>query len=89
MTHETLAAYARHPNVGAVLVVALGCEQVVAQHAGRRGARAGKPADIVAIQSEGGTVRATARGIEIARAMAGGLAARRASGATSSELMLS
>src|SRR3954465_8891558 len=32
VTHETLAAYARHPNVGAVVVVALGCEQVVAQH---------------------------------------------------------
>jgi altronate dehydratase len=31
VTHDTLAAYARHPNVGAVIVVALGCEQVVAQ----------------------------------------------------------
>ena len=31
-THDTLAAYCRHPNVGAVLVIALGCEQVVAQH---------------------------------------------------------
>ena len=31
VTHETLAAYCAHPNVGAVLVVALGCEQVVAQ----------------------------------------------------------
>ena len=32
VTHETLAAYCGHPNVGAVLVVALGCEQVIAQH---------------------------------------------------------
>ena len=31
VTHDTLAAYCGHPNVGAVLVVALGCEQVVAQ----------------------------------------------------------
>ena len=31
LTHDTLAAYCRHPNVGAVIVVALGCEQVVAQ----------------------------------------------------------
>ena len=30
VTHETLAAYCGHPNVGAVLVVALGCEQVIA-----------------------------------------------------------
>ncbi len=31
LTHDTLAAYCGHPNVGAVLVIALGCEQVVAQ----------------------------------------------------------
>ena len=31
VTHDTLAAYCGHPNVGAVLVIALGCEQVVAQ----------------------------------------------------------
>jgi altronate dehydratase large subunit len=67
VTHETLAAYCRHPNVGAVLIVALGCEQVVAQHLADAARGAGKPAEIVAIQGEGGTVRATARGIEIAR----------------------
>ena len=52
-THETLAAYCGHPNVGAVLVIALGCEQVVAQHLADAARRAGKPAQIVAIQSEG------------------------------------
>src|SRR6266702_3773122 len=54
VTHETLAAYCRHPNVGAVLVVALGCEQVVAQYVAEEARRAGKPAEIIAIQSEGG-----------------------------------
>ena len=68
-THETLAAYCGHPNVGAVLVIALGCEQVVAQHLADAARRAGKPAQVVAIQSEGGTVRTTARAIEIARTM--------------------
>ena len=34
LTHDTLAAYCQHPNVGAVLVVALGCEQVVGADAG-------------------------------------------------------
>src|SRR2546425_9933630 len=29
VTHETLAAYCQHPNVGAVLGGALGCEQGV------------------------------------------------------------
>jgi altronate dehydratase large subunit len=70
VTHDTLAAYARHPNVGAVIVVALGCEQVVAQQLADAAQQAGKAAHIVSIQAEGGTVRATARGIDIARALA-------------------
>src|SRR5256885_15104917 len=44
VTHDTLAAYCRHPNVGAVVVVALGCEQVVAQHLADAARGAGKPA---------------------------------------------
>jgi altronate dehydratase large subunit len=67
VTHETLAAYCRHPNVGAVIVIALGCEQLVAQYLADTARQSGKPAHIVSIQGEGGTVRATARGIEIAR----------------------
>ncbi|HSC26796.1 MAG TPA: UxaA family hydrolase [Vicinamibacterales bacterium] len=68
VTHDTLAAYCGHPNVGAVIVVALGCEQVVAQTLADAARRAGKPAEIVAIQAEGGTVRATEKGTRIARA---------------------
>lgn len=73
LTHDTLAAYCQHPNVGAVLVVALGCEQVVAQHLADVARRAGKRAEIVAIQTEGGTLRATDKGIGLARHMAAGL----------------
>jgi altronate dehydratase large subunit len=73
ITHETLAAYCGHPNVGAVLVIALGCEQVVAQYLAESARRAGKPAEIVAIQSEGGTVRATARATEIAKRLVAAL----------------
>jgi len=73
MTHETLAAYCRHPNVGAVIVVALGCEQVVAQQLTATATAAGKPSEVIAIQTEGGTVRATARGIDVARGMAADL----------------
>ncbi len=75
LTHETLAAYCGHPNVGAVLVVALGCEQVIAQQLADAARTAGKPASILAIQSEGGTVRTTTRGIEVAQSLAAGLAA--------------
>jgi len=70
LTHDTLAAYCGHPNVGAVLVVALGCEQVIAQHLADVARRAGKRAEIIAIQTEGGTVRTTDRGIGLARRMA-------------------
>jgi altronate dehydratase large subunit len=70
VTHETLAAYTRHPNVGAVIVVALGCEQVIAQHLADTARQSGRPAQIVSIQGEGGTVKATARGIAIARELA-------------------
>ena len=59
VTHDTLAAYCGHPNVGAVVVIALGCEQVVAQSLAEAAKRHGKSAEIVAIQSEGGTVRTT------------------------------
>ena len=66
MTHDTLRAYCQHPNVGAVLVVALGCEQVVALMLAEAARSAGRPAAIVSIQGEGGTPRATSKGIEIA-----------------------
>jgi altronate dehydratase large subunit len=74
VTHDTLAAYCSHPNVGAVVIVALGCEQVVAQFLADAARRHGKPVEIVGIQAEGGTVRATERGAALARAFAGRLA---------------
>jgi altronate dehydratase large subunit len=89
VTHDTLAAYCGHPNVGAVVVIALGCEQVVAQMLAETARRHGKPADIVAIQSEGGTVRATEKGIAIARGFAAPLAAATREWCDVAELVLS
>src|SRR5262245_35594823 len=74
LTHDTLAAYCGHPNVGAVIVVALGCEQVVAQRLADEARRAGKLSAVIAIQTEGGTPRATEKGTAIAREMASALA---------------
>lgn len=73
-THDTLAAYCGHPNVGAVVVVALGCEQVVAQQLASAARAAGKPCEVVAIQAEGGSLRAIAAGTAIASRFAGELA---------------
>jgi len=73
MTHDTLAAYCQHPNVGAVLVVGLGCEQVIAQMLAESARLAGKPSAIVSIQGEGGTPRAIAKGMAVAADLARGL----------------
>ncbi len=89
VTHDTLAAYCRHPNVGAVLIVALGCEQVVAQHLADAARSAGKPAEIVSIQGDGGTVRATAHGAEIARRLAGAIRAAEPAACAPSSLIVS
>src|SRR6185369_1232702 len=88
-THETLAAYCGHPNVGAVLVIALGCEQVVAQYLADAARKAGKPAQIVAIQAEGGTIRATERAQAIARELAADLARAPRETCSISDLILS
>ena len=73
-THDTLEAYCGHPNVGAVVVVALGCEQVVAQQLAGAARAAGKPCEVVAIQAEGGSLRAIAAGTAIASRLAAELA---------------
>jgi len=74
LTHDTLAAYCQHPNVGAVVVMALGCEQVVAQMLAESARQAGKRSAIVSIQGEGGTPKAIAKGSEIAAEFARELA---------------
>ena len=89
VTHETLAAYCAHPNVGAVLVVALGCEQVIAQtlaESARRARQAGGDRRDPGGRRDGPRDR---RGMRDCRALAGGLSDRRASGATPPTLVLS
>jgi altronate dehydratase large subunit len=89
VTHETLTAYCRHPNVGAVLVVALGCEQIVAEMFLEAATESGKAADAIAIQSEGGTPRTVARGRDIAARMAADLARVPREWCEASQLILS
>jgi len=89
VTHETLAAYCGHPNVGAVLVVSLGCEQVVGEMLVGTAERAGKRADAIAIQDLGGTVKTIARGREIAARMADDLSSTAREWCDVSSLVLS
>jgi altronate dehydratase large subunit len=89
VTHDTLAAYCGHPNVGAVIVVALGCEQVVANALADAARSRQKPVEVIGIQSEGGTVRATEKGARVAQVMAAALAHQERDTCDVSRLVLS
>ena len=66
---DLLIALIRHPNVGAVLAVGLGCEYVQPQWLSDVAAASGRPSRWLFIQQEGGTARALARGLGWAREM--------------------
>ena len=57
-----LIALIRHPNVGAVLAVGLGCEYIQPEWLSDIAAKAGKDTAWLSIQAEGGTLPAVERG---------------------------
>lgn len=59
----------RHPNVGAVLAVGLGCEYMQPEWLAKIAAEEDKPADWFFIQNVGGTVKAIERGLASVHAM--------------------
>jgi altronate hydrolase len=60
-----MLALARHPNVGAVLAVGLGCEYTQPEKIARVVRESGRPAEWFFIQQRGGTSRSIAAGKEI------------------------
>ena len=54
LVERTLISLGRHPNLGAVLVVSLGCEGVDAEKIADGIRESGKPVELVKIQQEGG-----------------------------------
>jgi len=64
-----LISLIRHPNVGAVLTVGLGCEYVQPERLARIAKEEGKEADWLFIQEEGGTRRSVEKGISSVRKM--------------------
>lgn len=58
-----LIALIRHPNVGAVLAIGLGCEYTQPEWLYQIAVQEGKPADWFFIQKEGGTEPSIARGL--------------------------
>lgn len=63
----------RHPNIGAVLAVGLGCEYIQPEWLANIAKEEGKPADWFYIQQNGGTVSSIRKGLEIVHAMLGEL----------------
>lgn len=64
---RTLAGLGSNPNVAAVLVVGLGSEAIGAREIARRIAESGKPVEVVVIQEEGGSRKATEKACAVAR----------------------
>jgi len=73
----TLAGIGTNPNVGAVLVVGLGCEGVPARQLASDIAASGRPVDVVVLQEIGGYSKACERGIELGRKLAAAIAGQK------------
>lgn len=73
LTKRVLVSHGTHPNVYGVVVVGLGCETMRAQEVASaiRKQCPYKPVELVIIQDEGGSVKATAKGVSAARKMVG------------------
>lgn len=67
---STLAGLGMNPNVGAVLLVSLGCEGVNVVEVENKIRQAGKPVEKVIVQEIGGISKAVAKGVELADLMA-------------------
>lgn len=72
-TRRTLVGLGRNPNVGAVLVVGLGCELVRPETLAVEIAVSGKPVEMITIQEAGGTSETIKKGTEIAQKLADGI----------------
>jgi len=87
-TERTLVGFGMNANVGAVLVVGLGCDGIQADDLAKRISVTGKPVEWITIQGCGGTLKAIARGGEIACAMAAKLSTQVRTEGDISEIVL-
>jgi altronate dehydratase large subunit len=89
VTKRTLVGMAKNPNVGAVLVVGLGCEQIQADEVADEIAKTGKPVERIVIQDvNGGTPTAIERGVTLLRRMAEETLAQRPTEVDASSLVM-
>jgi altronate dehydratase large subunit len=88
LTFRTLLNTAANPNVGAVLVIGLGCEGLEPLSMLQAVEGLGKPARGIVIQEEGGSVKTIRQGAALAGRMAEALAAHQREEAPVSTLLL-
>lgn len=87
-TVRTLAGCGKNPNVGAVLVVGLGCEGIQPKVVADAVRETGKPVETVIIQECGGTLKTIAKGAEICARLSRQLASQEKVEFDVSELVL-
>ncbi|WP_409346830.1 UxaA family hydrolase [Paenibacillus sp. MBLB4367] len=66
-TFDTLAGTGKNPNVGAVIVISLGCEVINPYELADAIRVTGKPVEVIDIQEVGGSIKAIQTGTEIAK----------------------
>ncbi|AGB41134.1 altronate dehydratase [Halobacteroides halobius DSM 5150] len=88
LTVNTLVGLGKNPNVGAVLVVGLGCEGAEPSEVAARITKTGKPVEKIVIQECGGTLKAIEKGIRITRDLANDLVLMEKEEADLSEIIL-
>lgn len=65
LLEKTVIGYASNPNVGAVILISLGCETLCMETVAAGVARTGKPVEMLRIQEIGGTLKTAERGVEL------------------------
>lgn len=88
LTLKTIVNTGVHPNVGAVLVVGLGCEGAEPLEIYNEIKKTGKKVEMITIQGEGGTLKAFAKGVSISRKFAQELSLEKKVECDISELIL-
>ena len=68
-TFDVLAGTGKNPNVGAVLIISLGCEVIDPAELAREISRTGKRVEWFDIQSVGGSIKAIQHGTQLAKEM--------------------
>lgn len=85
---RTFSGFGKNPNVGAVLVVGLGCEGIQAHALAETIRETGKPVESIVIQECGDTLKTIAKGAEIAARFALALARQSRSEGAIEEIVL-